>query len=138
MRRSSKRKSATPSSTSTSSGREADDSQPSRSKSPDRLGNPLNPILYTRLQEKEDLQNLNDRLVNCLEQVRRLEAEKSRVARDVERNETITYEVKGITSKYDIELAEVRKLSDETARERAKLEIEATRLGEENNDLKRR
>jgi lamin B len=37
---------------------------------------------------------------------------------------------------YENELADARKLLDETARDRAKLEIDAKRLWEENDDLK--
>lgn len=37
---------------------------------------------------------------------------------------------------YEHELADARKVLDETAREKAKLEINIKRLSEENNDLK--
>ncbi|KAJ9584207.1 hypothetical protein L9F63_021442 [Diploptera punctata] len=130
--KSSKKTTVTSSTTSSSSQREAP--QPSTSSRP---GSPLSPTRYSRLQEKADLQNLNDRLACYIDRVRQLEAENSRLTREVQTSqETVTREVTSIKSMYENELADARKLLDDTARERAKLEIDTKRLWEENDDLK--
>jgi len=50
--------------------------------------------------------------------------------------ETVTREVSSIKAMYEHELSDARKLLDETARERAKLEIDTKRLWDDNEDLK--
>uniref|UniRef100_U5EN31 Putative nuclear envelope protein lamin intermediate filament superfamily n=1 Tax=Corethrella appendiculata TaxID=1370023 RepID=U5EN31_9DIPT len=100
---------------------------------------PLSPTRHSRLQEKADLQNLNDRLAAYIDRVRYLEQENSRLTLEVRTSqETVTREVSNIKSIYEGELSDARKLLDETAREKAKLEIDAKRIWEENDDLKKR
>lgn len=102
-----------------------------------RPGSPLSPTRYSRLQEKQDLQNLNNRLACYIDKVRHLEAENSRLTREVQTTqETVTREVSNIKSMYEQELSDTRKLLDDTAKERAKLEIDTKRLWDDNEELK--
>ncbi|KAL1501756.1 hypothetical protein ABEB36_007025 [Hypothenemus hampei] len=102
-----------------------------------RPASPLSPTRHSRLQEKADLQNLNDRLACYIEKVRYLEAENNRLTREIQSTqETVTREVSNIKSMYDHELGDARKLLDETHREKAKLEIDVKRLLDENVELK--
>lgn len=102
-----------------------------------RPASPLSPTRHSRLQEKADLQNLNDRLACYIDKVRYLEAENSRLTREVQTTqETVTREVSNIKSMYDHELSDARRLLDETHREKAKLEIDTKRLWDENEELK--
>ncbi|XP_055597049.1 lamin Dm0-like [Uranotaenia lowii] len=104
-----------------------------------RPSSPLSPTRFSRLQEKTDLQNLNDRLACYIDRVRFLEAENNRLTMEVRTSqETVTREVSNIKQMYEHELSDARKLLDETAREKAKLEIDAKRIWEENDDLKKK
>uniref|UniRef100_A0A673N7F7 Lamin-B2-like n=1 Tax=Sinocyclocheilus rhinocerous TaxID=307959 RepID=A0A673N7F7_9TELE len=94
---------------------------------------PLSPARISRLQEKEDLRALNDRLAVYIDRVRSLELENDRLLVKVsEKEEVTTREVSGIKSLYEAELADTRRVLDETARERAKLQIN---LGKANSEL---
>lgn len=89
------------------------------------------------MQEKHDLQNLNDRLANYIDRVRFLEGENSRLTREIHTSkETLNREVNNFRSMYDHELSDARKLLDETHKEKAKLEIDTKRLWDENEELK--
>uniref|UniRef100_A0A8C2L8V4 Lamin B2 n=1 Tax=Cyprinus carpio TaxID=7962 RepID=A0A8C2L8V4_CYPCA len=94
---------------------------------------PLSPARISRLQEKEELSALNDRLAVYIDRVRSLELENDRLLVKVsEKEEVTTREVSGIKSLYEAELADARRVLDETARERAKLQIN---LGKANSEL---
>ncbi|KAJ8374686.1 hypothetical protein SKAU_G00052660 [Synaphobranchus kaupii] len=93
----------------------------------------LSPTRISRLQEKEELRHLNDRLAVYIDRVRSLELENDRLMVKVsEKEEITTREVTGIKALYESELADARRVLDETARERAKLQIE---LGKANAEL---
>jgi len=108
----------------------------SQSPRPDR---PLSPTMISRVQEKNELASLNDRLATYIERVRQLESENSRLSRIVQsKEETVTREVSGIKSLYESELASARKLLDELAKEKAKLQFENGKLKSEVEDLRDR
>ncbi|CAE1321555.1 LMNB [Acanthosepion pharaonis] len=84
------------------------------------------PARLTRIQEKEELQSLNDRLANYIDRVRYLEGENSRLMVQVKSSEeTVSREVTNIKSLYESELGDARKLLDEMAKEKARLQIES-------------
>ncbi|XP_026544406.1 lamin-B2 [Notechis scutatus] len=99
---------------------------------------PLSPARLSRLQEKEELRQLNDRLAHYIERVRALELENDRLLLRVsEKEEVVTREVTGIKALYETELGDTRRALDETARERARLQIEAGKLRAEFEELRR-
>ncbi|XP_036376851.1 lamin-B2 [Megalops cyprinoides] len=104
---------------------------------------PLSPTRISRLQEKEELRHLNDRLAVYIDRVRALELENDRLMVKVsEKEEVTTREVTGIKALYEAELADARRVLDETARERARLQIDLGKanaeLEEANRNLKKR
>lgn len=112
---------------------------PSTSAPGAQVASPLSPTRHSRLVEKVELQNLNDRLAVYIDRVRHLEQENARLSVQVQTTqETVTREVTNIKAMYEHELSDARKLLDETAREKAKLEIDTKRLWEENDELKKR
>ncbi|KAM6466680.1 lamin-B2 [Liasis olivaceus] len=99
---------------------------------------PLSPARLSRLQEKEELRQLNDRLAHYIERVRALELENDRLLLRVsEKEEVVTREVTGVKALYEAELADARRALDETARERAELQIEVGRLRADFEELRR-
>ncbi|XP_042370998.1 lamin-B2 [Plectropomus leopardus] len=106
---------------------------PSREAGRSAASTPLSPTRISRLQEKQDLQHLNDRLAVYIDRVRSLELENDRLMVKVsEKEEVTTREVTGLKSLYEAELADARRVLDETARERARLQID---LGKAQADL---
>uniref|UniRef100_A0A7N8WT40 Lamin B2 n=1 Tax=Mastacembelus armatus TaxID=205130 RepID=A0A7N8WT40_9TELE len=86
---------------------------------------PLSPTRISRLQEKQDLQHLNDRLAVYIDRVRSLELENDRLMVKVsEKEEVTTREVTGLKALYEAELADARRVLDETAKDRARLQID--------------
>lgn len=103
--------------------------------SPGRRGRSPSPARISRQQEKEELQGLNDRLAAYIDKVRFLENENNRLQVAVRSTEeTVTREVTSIKSLYETELEDARKLLDDTSKEKAKLQIEASKLKAEADD----
>ncbi|XP_068209608.1 lamin Dm0-like isoform X2 [Palaemon carinicauda] len=126
--------------TSTSSGRSTPTGGPSTSTpgSSSRVrSSPLSPTRLSRLQEKAELQSLNDRLAAYIDRVRQLEFENSRLSSQVETiQESVTKEVVSMKGLYEQELSDARKLLDDTAKEKAQLQIDVGKLKTDNEDLR--
>ncbi|KAH8410322.1 hypothetical protein KR009_011891 [Drosophila setifemur] len=102
-----------------------------------QASSPLSPTRHSRVAEKVELQNLNDRLATYIDRVRNLETENSRLSIEVQTTrDTVTRETTNIKNIFEAELLETRRLLDDTARDRARAEIENKRLWEENEELK--
>lgn len=98
---------------------------------------PLSPTRISRLQEKDDLCNLNDRLAVYIDKVRSLEIENAGLRMRITESETeISREVTGMKAAYETELADARKTLDSVAKERARLQLELGKVKEDYKELK--
>uniref|UniRef100_A0A0N5BWN3 Lamin n=1 Tax=Strongyloides papillosus TaxID=174720 RepID=A0A0N5BWN3_STREA len=100
----------------------------STSSSKVNLNTSTSPIKRTRVQEKYELGNLNNRLANYIDIVRRLENDKSQLELKLQEIET-TYSVRNdkICTQLENELQDVRDRIDQLNRENASLAVERDR-----------
>ncbi|XP_026153981.1 lamin-B1 [Mastacembelus armatus] len=99
-------------------------------------GTPLSPTRITRLQEKQQLRDLNDRLAVYIEKVRSLESENDILHLQIsEKEEVKSREVTGLKSLYETELADARRCLDDSSKERAWLQIELGKIKTEHEQL---
>ncbi|XP_061172911.1 prelamin-A/C-like [Saccostrea echinata] len=97
--------------------------------SPGRRARQASPARISRQEEKSQLQNLNDRLAAYIDRIRNLETENSRLLVQVRSSEeTVTREVSSVKSMYEKELEDARRVLDDTAKEKARLQIENGKL----------
>ncbi|XP_037794519.1 lamin Dm0-like isoform X1 [Penaeus monodon] len=98
---------------------------------------PLSPTRLSRLQEKAELQKLNDRLAAYIDRVRQLEVENRSLNMQVETiQESMTKEVTSMKGLYEQELSDARKLLDDTAKEKAQLQIDVGKLRSDNEEIR--
>jgi hypothetical protein len=96
----------------------------------------VSPGRRTRLQEKEHLQHLNDRFVNYIDRVRKLRDEKTRLNATLEQIQTTTEEESvSVKRIFEKELEDARLLIDETAKEKARYQMLASKCEERVNEL---
>ncbi|NXY72821.1 LMNB1 protein, partial [Glareola pratincola] len=89
----------------------------------------LSPARMSRLQEKEELRQLNDRLAAYIDRMRALEFDSSALQQRVtEQEEMWGHEISNVKAMYEAELSDARQAVDDTARERAKLQIELGKI----------
>ncbi|CAM4701840.1 unnamed protein product [Leuciscus chuanchicus] len=101
--------------------------------------NVLSPTRISRLQEKDELCNLNDRLAIYIDKVRSLETENAGLRMRITESETeISRELGGMKAAYEAELADARKTLDSVAKERARLQLELSKVREDYKELKAR
>ncbi|XP_074773736.1 lamin-B3-like isoform X2 [Athene noctua] len=111
-------------------------SAPASGSRADPGASPLTPARLSRLQEKEALQQLNDRLAAYIERVRALEADKSVLQqRLAELDAQSDRELSGLRLCYEAELADARRALDDISLERATLQVELGKIGEEHRQL---
>ncbi|OWK62187.1 Lamin-L(III) [Lonchura striata] len=97
---------------------------------------PLSPARLSRLQEKEELRQLNDRLAAYIERVRALEADKSALQQRLSEHQAGSDRELGcLRLRYEAELADARRTLDDIAIERATLQVELGKIGEEHRQL---
>ncbi|XP_070845486.1 lamin-B1 [Chaetodon trifascialis] len=99
-------------------------------------GTPLSPTRISRLQEKQQLRDLNDRLAVYIDKVRSLESENDILHLQInEKEEVRSREVTGLKALYENELADARRCLDDSSKERAWLEIELGKIKSEHEQL---
>ena len=99
-------------------------------------GTPLSPTRISRLQEKQQLRELNDRLATYIDKVRSLESENSVLHLQInEKEEVRSREVSGLKALYETELADARRCLDDSSKERAWLQIELGKTRSDHDQL---
>ncbi|XP_054468009.1 lamin-B1 [Anoplopoma fimbria] len=99
-------------------------------------GTPLSPTRITRLQEKQQLRDLNDRLAVYIDKVRSLESENDVLHLQINEKEDVrSREITGLKALYETELADARRCLDESSKERAWLQIELGKIRSDHEQL---
>eukprot|EP00794_Sanderia_malayensis_P010164 gene10164-11204_t len=91
------------------------------------------------LEEKEEMQNLNDRLAVYIDKMRNLEETNSSLTMELTRwKEKETSEVDGRAKLYEGELTNTRQLLDDIAKEKSKVELENARNASLANEVQKK
>ncbi|OWF48530.1 lamin Dm0-like [Mizuhopecten yessoensis] len=123
--------------TTTYTQRSSDETPSTSSASPGRRVRSPSPARITRQIEKDQLLNLNDRLAAYIDRVRFLETENSRLTVQIKSvEETVNRDRSNIKAVFQTEIDDARRLLDETAKEKARLQIEVGKYKEESEDWK--
>ena len=94
------------------------------------------PKRRTRQQEKDELQHLNDRFVTYIDRVRRIREENESKDLQISRYQTcVEQETSKVKNVYESELQDARTLIDETAKEKARYQILASKHLERAEEL---
>ena len=97
----------------------------------------VSPSRVKRAQEKDELRGLNQRLVSYISHVKQLKNENSKLQAEVTTSKEVTVkEVDSIKVMYETELTDARRLLDETAREKARQQIIASKHAADVEELK--
>lgn len=91
---------------------------------------PVSPARLSRIQERTELQNLNDRLASYIDKVRNLETENSKLKVQIQKSYE-SREIHSIKKLYESELGDTRNSLDAIAKEKAQLELVLSRTQEE-------
>ncbi|XP_005924046.1 lamin L3 isoform X2 [Haplochromis burtoni] len=126
---------STPAAASSSSGRSSRSAGRRSGAAAGLSASSTSPSRLSRLQEKDELRGLNDRLANYIQRVQELESERSYMLLKLEEKEEARSSVRRL---YEEELADVRKSLDGLAQERAQLQIDYGNLCEEHRTLQAR
>jgi len=98
---------------------------------------PMSPTRLSRIQEKNTLASLNDRLAAYIERNQQLETENAQISRQLSKSEEqVTRTVNRLQTSYEKELNDARRLVDETAKDKAKLVFDHNALKVDYNDAK--
>lgn len=97
------------------------------------------PLLYSRRQEKDNLQNLNDRLASYIDTVRQLQSDNATLYKRIQSAEESTAkEVSTVKSMYESQLEQSRKQLDNITKTRAALQIDYQKAVAEREELQTR
>lgn len=96
-----------------------------RTPAPSERFGAASPTKMTRLQEKEELQHLNDRLAVYIDRVKSLEESNSKLTAEITLTKSRAQtEMESVKKSFESELADTRRLLDETAKEKAREQME--------------
>lgn len=93
-------------------------------------------MVISRVEEKNQLAHLNDRLASYIDRVRSLESENEKLTKMVHsQEETVQREVSKIKGLYEDELAQARRLLDQMAKEKARVQLELNKAKSDLDEL---